>query len=50
MRNTHTLLQQMKNTKADKMEYESESIELYDMLSTEFDYHEVRECANFLIK
>lgn len=33
------------------MEYESETIELYEMMSDEFDYEELRkESANFSIK
>ncbi len=38
------------NTEEVAFEYESDSIEIYKMLSNEFDYDEVKETDRFVIK
>jgi hypothetical protein len=38
------------NTEEVAFEYESDSIEIYKMISNEFDYDEVKETESFVIK
>jgi|LauGreDrversion4_2_1035121.scaffolds.fasta_scaffold43135_2 hypothetical protein len=38
------------NTEEVAFEYESDSIEIYKMISNEFDYDEIKETETFVIK